>query len=701
MAATASPARPARCLNWSRCERPMHNAAFLQDLAVVMMVAGLVTVTFHALKLPVVLGYILAGVLIGPHALPFPLVTDQQTIHTLSELGLVFLLFALGLEFNFRKIRQLGLTAFIVAPLETGLMFFAGYQIGQLFGWSKMDSVYLGGVLMISSTTIITKTLAELNKGKEKFAEIIYGILIAEDIIAILLIASLSGVAMTGSFAVGAVLVTLARLSIFLVMAVVVGLLIVPKLLAFVARFKSDETLLVTVLALCFGLALLAVKLRYSVALGSFIMGALIAESHDIRRIERLIAPLRDLFSAVFFVAICLLIDRAVRRAYALPVAVICLTLVAGKILACSFGSFVAGYDRETSLRVGLGLAQIGEFSFIIAALGVSLGVTSHFLYPIAVSVSAITSVLTPFLIRHADQIIAWHDRWAPRSLRNYQRDYTAWMERLREANVTSAPRRMIRTMLLHLAVNVALIAGLFLGAALPDRLQLRWLQELPQWTGGRRTVLWFAAMLCSLPVFIATLRKLQAELAVRDRPNLRNKLAMRALVSNTTLFTGIIALALLLLLLSSLLLPSWEVFLVLLGLAALVAVLLRTFFIRIYSQAQVSIRETLDREPLPLLPEGVPMMPSLLENAELVTAQLRAGSPALGQQIRELQLRTRTEATAVAIRRGSETIVSPEPDFEFQVHDQVLLIGSARQLQEARRLFAPPANPPLPGHSC
>src|SRR5688572_8984051 len=222
----------------------MHNAAFLQDLAVVMMVAGLVTVTFHYLKLPLVLGYILAGVIIGPHTPPLPLITDQESIQTLSELGVVFLLFALGLEFNFRKIRQIGITTFIVAPLETGLMFFAGYQMGQIFGWGKMDSVYLGGIIMVSSTTIITKTLADLNKGNEKFAEVIYGILIAEDIIAILLIASLSGVAMTGSFEVNAVLSTLARLGIFMVMAVVIGLLVVPKLLEFVSRFKNEETLL-------------------------------------------------------------------------------------------------------------------------------------------------------------------------------------------------------------------------------------------------------------------------------------------------------------------------------------------------------------------------------------------------------------------------------------------------------------------------
>jgi CPA2 family monovalent cation:H+ antiporter-2 len=672
----------------------MHNAAFLQDLAVVMMVAGLVTVTFHYLKLPLVLGYILAGVIIGPHTLPAPLITDQESIHTLSELGVVFLLFALGLEFNFRKIRQIGVAAFIVAPLETGLMFFAGYQIGQIFGWSVMDSVYLGGIIMISSTTIIAKTLADLHKEKEKFTDVIYGILIAEDIIAILLIASLSGVAMTGTFEFSAIISTIARLGIFLVMTVVVGLLVVPKFVAFVARFKNEETLLVSILGLCFGLALLAVKLGYSVALGSFIMGAIIAESHDIRRIERLTAPLRNLFSAVFFVAIGLLINPRLLLDYALPVAVITAALVAGKIVACSFGSFVAGYDRETSLRVGLGLAQIGEFSFIIAALGTQLGVTSHFLYPIAVTVSAITSTLTPFLIQHADKVVALHNRIAPRSLLNYQQDYTEWIRRLRSVRTGSAPKRLVRMIIFQLGINIALIAGLFLGAVVVDRLKVEWIESLPPWTGGPRTVLWLAAMLCSLPIIIATLRKLQAlsmlvsEMTIRDRPGFKNKLAMRAMLSNTTQFTGIVAVGLLVLLLSSVLLPSWEVFVVLLGIAAVVAVLLRTFFIRIYSRAQVTIRETLSREPLHHAPETAKPMPSLLENASLITVPIAAGAPALGKQIRELELRTRTGATAVAVRRGTETVISPEPDFEFQLHDEVLLIGDQRQLAEARKLF-------------
>jgi hypothetical protein len=279
--------------------------------------------------------------------------------------------------------------------------------------------------------------------------------------------------------------------------------------------------------------------------------------------------------------------------------------------------------------------------------------------------------------------------------LLNYQQDYTAWFRRVREARVDTAPRRLVRQLVLQLAINAALIAGLFLSATLVNRLDIEWLDNLPRWTGGRETALWFAAMLCSLPVIIATLRKIEAfsmllsEMTIRREPGVKGRMAVRAMLANTTLFTGIVGLGLFVLALSSVLLPSWEVFAVLGGIAVLVALLLRTFFIRIYSRAQVAIRETLSREPLDHAPESDRPLPSLLENAELVTVQIGPQSPALGKQIRELELRTRTGATAVAIRRGAETVISPEPDFDFQLHDQVLLIGGTRQLEEARKLFA------------
>ena len=298
----------------------MHQATFLSDLAIVMIVAGLVTVLFHRLKQPVVLGYIIAGVIIGPHTPPFPLIRDEETIRTLSELGVIFLMFSLGLEFSLRKLKEVGATAFIAAITAILVMLCAGYSLGQAFGWSTMDSIFLGAILSISSTTIIIKVLDELGLKKERFAELIFGILIVEDILAIVMIALLSGFATTGSFTASAVGWTVLKLGSFLGILLVAGLIIVPRLLNYVARFKSNEMLLIAVLGLCFGVSLLAVKLEYSVALGAFLIGAIVAEARQIKRIETLMEPVRDMFSAVFFVSIGLLIDPSLLAKYAGPI---------------------------------------------------------------------------------------------------------------------------------------------------------------------------------------------------------------------------------------------------------------------------------------------------------------------------------------------------------------------------------------------
>src|SRR3989454_1081920 len=438
----------------------MHAATFLQDLAVVMIVAGLVTVIFHRLKQPVVLGYIIAGVIIGPHTPPFPLIQSEGTVTTLSELGIILLMFSLGLEFSLRKLCKVGGTAFIAALLQTLLMIWGGYEIGRMFGWHTMDSLFLGAMLSISSTTIIVKALADLGKSKERFAQLIFGILIIEDILAIILIALLSGIAMTGTLSVTNLGVTVGKLVIFLVFALVIGLIPVPPLLGYVAKFKSNEMLLITALGLCFGSSLLAAKLGYSVALGAFIIGAVVAEARQIHRIEILTEPIRDMFSAVFFVAIGLLIDPAILLEHWLPVLVITLVVVIGKVVTCSFGTFVAGNDSRTSLRVGMGLAQIGEFSFIIASLGVTLHVTSGFLYPVAVAVSAITTLLTPYLIKGADGLVNWFDREAPRSLVGSLELYTQWVAHLGGQRHSSIA--WMRKWLWQMGLNAALIAAVF-----------------------------------------------------------------------------------------------------------------------------------------------------------------------------------------------------------------------------------------------
>ncbi len=672
----------------------MHSITFLQDLAVVMIVAGLVTVLFHRLKQPVVLGYILAGVIIGPHTPPFPLVGDEETIRTLSELGIILLMFSLGLEFNLRKLRQVGGTAFLAAFLEIVLMIWIGYEAGLAFGWSTMDSIFLGAILSISSTTIIIKALADLGKTKENFAQLIFGILVLEDVLAIVMIALLSGVATTGTLSLGDVGVTFGRLGIFLAAALVGGLIMVPRLLGYVGRFKSNEVLLITVLGLCFGFSLLAASLGYSVALGAFIIGAIIAEAREIGRIETLMEPVRDMFSAIFFVSIGLLIDPKMLLTHWLPVLVITLIVVVGKIVSCAFGTFVSGHDRHTSMRVGMGLAQIGEFSFIIASLGMSLKVTSDFLYPISVAVSAITTLLTPYLIKSTDGAVNWFDRVAPRPVTTYFELYTRWVGQLGRKRHPSLATKIVRRWIWQMALNAALIGAVFIVAVFLENRPPVWLKRLGLGNEVLKSVLWLAAMIAALPMFIATFRKLQALgllIAETHSPHSATgkPIAMvRSIVAQTIPFFGIAALSLFVLMLSSALLPQFNILIVLLFIVALLTWLLWRSFIRVYSKAQFALEETLKQPPAPRHDHAPAPLPSLLREANLITLPIAPGSPADGRLIRELELRTRTGASVVGIDRLGTSIINPGPDEEIHTGDQLLLLGSSAQIEAASKLL-------------
>ena len=672
----------------------MQSVTFLQDLAVVMIVAGVVAVFFHYFKQPVVLGYIIAGVIIGPHTPPFPLVSDEASIETLAQLGVIFLMFSLGLDFSLRKLREVGATALIAAGLEIVFMVFIGYQTGRFFGWSTMDSLFLGAILSISSTTIIIKALAELGKTKEKFAELIFGILIVEDILAIVMIALLSTIALTGTLQLWEVVATVGQLGIFLVALLLIGLISVPRLLGYVAKFKSDEMLLITVLALCFGVSLLVVKLEYSVALGAFMIGAIIAESREIKKIERLVEPIRDMFSAVFFVAIGMLIDPLMLVEYALPIAVITVAVVVGKVLTCSFGTFIAGHDTRTSMQVGMGLAQIGEFSFIIASLGLTLNVTSDFLYPIAVTVSAITTLLTPYLIKSSDRVVNWFDRVAPKSLVGYLKLYSGWVES-RGVGQRNQATRLIRKWAWQMGLNVVLITGVFIVAAYIAQRTSGLGFQLPEWVGGQKSFLWFSSVLVTLPFFIATFRKLQAvsilvaDVSVTRAAAGENAPAIRAVIANTILVVGVAALCLWVLLIGTALLPPWPILFVLLSIIAVVTALLWRFFIQIHRTARFALNEILLQSPPPQSHEPREPMPVLLREVELEAVTLAGGSPAAGKLIRELQLRTKTGASAVAIERGGVRIINPGADEELKVGDQLLLLGHRNQLDAARVYLA------------
>jgi len=675
----------------------MHALAFLQDLAVVMIVAGLMTVVCHRFKQPVVLGYMLAGFIIGPHTPPFSMVTNEESINTLAEIGVILLMFSLGLEFSLRKLKKVGGTAVIAASLEILGMGWVGYELGQLFGWSHTDSIFLGAMLSMSSTTVIIKVLTEMGRTKDSFAQLIFGILIIEDILGIVMIALLSGIAMTGTLSVGTVGLTLGKLAIFLVVALVAGLIAVPRLLGYVARFKSNEMLLISVLGLCFGVSLLAARLGYSVALGAFIIGAVIAEAREIHRIESLIEPVRDMFSAVFFVAIGLLIDPRMLVVHWLPVVVITLAVIVCKVIACASGTFLGGYDRGTSLRVGMSVAQIGEFSFIIASLGLSLNVTSKFLYPIAVAVSVVTTLLTPYLIRSTDGVVHWFDRIAPKPLVNTLEIYTRWVGQLGGQREVSFSAKLMRRWFAQMALNLALITAVFIAAAYVQR-------HPPGWLGGwhrdeetLKAALWLAAVVVSLPLFIATYRKLEAlgllvaEIKVTEAVAGQRTAAIRTVVAQVVPVAGLLTLGLFVLVLSSTLLPGLPVLLLLLGIVACITWLLWRSFIKVYSKAQVALHETLAQPPVPR-PDHLPaVLPSLLREADLATVTLAADSPAAGKLIREIGLRTRTGASIVGIERAGTNLINPGPDEELLPGNQVLLLGTPAQLQAARAALGQP----------
>jgi monovalent cation:H+ antiporter-2, CPA2 family len=674
----------------------MHGVSFLQDLAVVMLVAGVVMVIFRRLRQPVVLGYILAGVIIGPHTPPYAFIHDKATIDTLSELGVILLMFSLGLEFSLRKLTTVGAPALLAAVLEILLLFWVGYEIGRFFDWGTMDSIFLGAMLSMSSTTVIIKVLGEMGQMKEKFAQLVFGILIIEDILGIAMIALLSGIAMTGSLSLGAVGLTLGKLGVFLAVTLVAGLLLVPRLISYVARFKSNEMLVITVLGLCFGVSLLAVKLEYSVALGAFIIGAVIAETREIHRIEALIEPIRDMFSAVFFVAIGLLIEPKMLLEYWQPILLITLAVVLGKIVTCSTGAFLGGNDPRTSLKVGMSLAQIGEFSFIIASLGVTLKVTSSFLYPIAVAVSAVTTLLTPYLIRAADGTMSLLHRHAPERVVNTLKVYTTWTGQL------GAQRNLARTLMwkwsAHLALNAVLIAAVFIGGAFVGSHPPRWFTAAGLEGDWMKPAIWFVCLVASLPMFIASVKKLQAfglllaETRVTEQRAGKNTEAIRSIVAAFVPTAGSAALGLFVIILSSTLLPSFNILLVLLALAAVVALLMWRSFNRVYSRAQAALVDTFAQPPLPKHEPGSATETSLLAEADLATVTVAAGSPAAGKLIREIGLRLRTGASIVALERPGVKLVNPGPDEEIHAEDKLLILGTAPQLEQAGRLLAPPA---------
>jgi CPA2 family monovalent cation:H+ antiporter-2 len=483
----------------------MHDThEFLRTLALVLAVAAATSLVCQRLRQPVVFGYLLAGAIVGPH-IPIPLIADEAMVETMAELGVVLLMFALGLEFSLRKLFAVGATASVVAILQSSALAALGFLAGQAFGWTTLESLYAGAVIAISSTTIIVKAFGEQGI-TGRFVQVSSGVLIIEDLIGIFLIAILTAVSLGGEVTVVELARTAGKLVAFLVGFLVVGILMVPRLIRLVARLNLPEITTVTAVAVCFGGAYLAVAFGYSVALGAFIAGALVAESGEDKLIERLIRPVRDMFAAIFFVAVGMLLDPRLIAENWIPVVVFTVIVIAGKVLAVSAGAFLAGYGTRTSIQTGMSLAQIGEFSFIIAGVGLATNATRDFLYPVAVAVSAITTLTTPWLIRAAGPVASYVDRRLPRPLQTFVAFYGSWMERLRQSpGRARSPERRLAGLL---AVDALLLTAILVGTVAGfDRMGEALTRGLGLATGLARGVVVVLATAAAVPLTLGLIR--------------------------------------------------------------------------------------------------------------------------------------------------------------------------------------------------
>jgi CPA2 family monovalent cation:H+ antiporter-2 len=692
----------------------MENAhEFLQNLALVLCTAAVTTVVFQRLKQPVVFGYLLAGMIVGPHT-PIPLSADEAMVRTLSELGVILLMFSLGLEFRLRRVVQVAATSGIAALFETSMMLGLGYIVGRLFGWTSIESIFAGAIVAISSTTIIARAFAEQGI-KGKLSEIVFGILIVEDLIAIFLVAVLTAVAAGGGITPQGLGIVGLKLGAFLVGLIVIGVVVVPRLVRTVIRLERDETTLVATIGICFAAALLAVYLGYSAALGAFIAGSLVAESGESVHIEQFVHPVRDMFVAIFFVSVGMLIDPRVIVDHAAAVIAFTVLVITGKVVAVSLGSLLTGNGLRASVQTGMSLAQIGEFSFIIAAVGLATGATRDFLYPVAVAVSAITTLITPWLIKGAGPAALWVDKKLPRPLQTTAALYASWIEHIRSAPA-HAGRSRVRGFVRVLFIDGLLLAIVIIGAAIG---QARFAAVLEPWLGVSHfvalTVVLIAALGLALPLMIGiyrTARRLGFILAVRALPRAGRRAVdfaaapRRALVAILQLVI-ILMVAIPLLAITQPFLPGYPGLALLFVIAVLLGAALWRSALNLQGHAQAGAEMIVaalaphimmdEADALTRTMEHVATMLPGLGDPEVV--RIAVNSPAVNKSLAELNIRGLTGATVLAITRTQATAENeaalrvgvPSGSQRLHVGDVLALAGTHEAIAAARALLVPP----------
>ena len=679
--------------------------AFFESLAIVICVAAVTSYLSIRLRQPPVLGYLLAGLIVGPNVGP-QWVSDPQTVASLSELGVILLMFFLGLGFSLRHLIKVGPRAFVIAFLEVGVMMFAGMSIAQGFGFSGSESLFVGGVVAIASTTIIAKVFEEQQIDRP-LRELVLGILVVEDLLAVMLLTVLTMVAQSGGLSVEQFGRSALELAIFLSVLVIAGMFAVPKAIAAVVRLNRPELTLLASVGICFAAVLLAQRFGYSVALGAFLAGSLVAESGEERRIEHLVRPLKDLFAAVFFVAVGMSIEPRIVVEHWPMLLLLTATVVFIKPMAVAVGSFVGGIGVRRSVRAGMIMGQIGEFSFIIAALGVSLGAVDPSLYPLAITVSAFTVLTTPWMVKLSEPLARAVDHHLPRPLQTLVALYGSWIDELTRAKERGALGHgaQIRRITALLLLDAALLCAVVIVTSLfAERLNV-WLAQRVNWLEGvGNSVAWIAASLVAAPLLLTSVRLARAlgrRLARLALPALSDGVdfaaAPRRAMTLALEIAIVIGVAVPCLLITAPFLPP-------LGAVAVLALMVLALGIALWRSAtnlqghvqagSLAILDALGkRSPgagagsnALALEQVRELLPGL---GDLHPLPISADSPALGLSLGELDLRAHTGATVLALRRGDELINAPGADTRLLDGDVIVLAGSRHAVSEAVEFLA------------
>ena len=664
----------------------MEEANLVKDLALILISAGVFTIISKALKQPLILGYIVAGFLVGPHMGLFPTVSSTAEVKEWSDIGIIFLLFALGLEFSFKKLLKVGSSALITAMTQCVGMFILGFLVGEAIGWSNMESIFLGGMLSMSSTTIIIKAYDDLGYKDRPFAPLVFGALVFEDLIAVVLMVLLSTMAVSNKFAGGEMLMGLAKLVFFLILWFLVGIYMIPTILKKAHKYLNDEILLLVSLGLCFVMVSLASLAGFSEALGAFVMGSILAETLESEHIMHLVKGIKDLFGAIFFVSVGMMVDPQVIAGHWGTILVLTITVMLGILFCSTSGAVLAGQGLDNAVHAGFSLAQLGEFSFIIAGLGVSLGVMRDFIYPVIITVSVITTFTTPYMIKAGTPAYEYLIKKLPEDFVKKINSFSS-----QERNNTAAAQNEWKRLIKQLALRVLLYGVILIAIDLGSHL------FLDKYIINRLdSVAPFVRNLISVVITLVVMSPFLVGIAISG--NDINRSSIKLIKARQANVWPVISLALLRILIAMGFVLSviathfhlafWTFLLILVSGVAFFFIGRRSIskftIVEDRFMANLNEKEQQQRRMAPVTSKVSDKMARYNVKTDMLT--ISPDSLYAGKQLRDLPFRHKSGVNIVKIVRGSRTIMIPTGTEMVFPYDKLLAVGTKEQLAEFRK---------------